>query len=237
MVRIRAFAKEVESSKKHGTKIIITAGEKRAKPTKHNVSMDVMDRIRRAVSQRLYLVKQDDASCDELGFCRKYTVSGTTGNVYDIQIAQIPSCSCPDFAKGRLCKHIIFVMVKVLHVHRDSVLVFQQALLQSELSTIFSSSIQYDRNMQATREVTNKALDRDETNFDLVVDFRNEKVPEGDCPVCFEDLAGNEALDSCGTCFNYIHTDCLKMWLEIKSTCCYCRTDWIIGSKITAAIR
>jgi hypothetical protein len=37
----------------------------------------------------------------------------------------------------KLCKHIIFVMIRVLRVPRDSPLVYQKALVDSELERIF----------------------------------------------------------------------------------------------------
>ena len=36
-------------------------------------------------------------------------LAGTTGNVYAVTIAKLPSCTCPDGAKGNQCKHIIYV--------------------------------------------------------------------------------------------------------------------------------
>ena len=46
----------------------------------------------------------------------------------------------PDYAKGYLCKHIIFVLHRVLKVSRNSPLIYQQALLTSELNEIFTKA-------------------------------------------------------------------------------------------------
>lgn len=46
----------------------------------------------------------------------------------------------PDNAKGHLCKHIIFVLHRVLKVERKSPLIYQEALLTSELREIFSKA-------------------------------------------------------------------------------------------------
>ena len=45
-----------------------------------------------------------------------------------------PSCSCPDFSKGNVCKHILFVMVRVIRLAPDDPLIWQKALLRSEVS-------------------------------------------------------------------------------------------------------
>ena len=36
-------------------------------------------------------------------------MAGSTGNVYQINIGLVPSCTCPDHNKGNQCKHIIYV--------------------------------------------------------------------------------------------------------------------------------
>jgi hypothetical protein len=239
MVRTGSVAKKVSKAAKNikeenSVQVQEPVQEKRVKPKKKRASSDVLDRIKRAITQRLYLVNQEDVSCIETGFGRKYAVLGSTGNVYDVKIAQIPTCSCPDCAKGRLCKHIIFVMVKVLHVPQDSELVYQQALLQSELGFIFDSApktatgvVQAKKEVVAAYKKTFCLDEKEEEEEEPVAEAEvNVKEAEGDCPVCFEDLAGGEALDSCSTCRNFIHKDCLKMWLAVQLTCCYCRTDW-----------
>lgn len=38
-----------------------------------------------------------------------FTIAGTTGNVYDVQIGRVPKCSCPHARYGNQCKHIIHV--------------------------------------------------------------------------------------------------------------------------------
>ena len=102
----------------------------------------MFERINRALTQRLYLVNQEevDSTEDNVGLARNYAVLGSTNNVYDIHIGKVPTCSCPDFAKGHLCKHILFVMLKVLRVPGGSPLIYQKALLQTELQSIFAAA-------------------------------------------------------------------------------------------------
>lgn len=123
-------------------------------------------------------------------------------------------------------------MLRVLQVPRHSNLVYQDALLQSELSDIFERAPKAATGIQAKQEVVKAykktlGVDDEEEEEVAVVASVNEKVAEGDCPVCFEDLPNGEALHSCATCRNYIHADCLKMWLAVQKTCCYCREEWV----------
>lgn len=111
--------------------------EKRAARFRTGTDKD-RDRIDRALSQRLYLLRQDDTSTDG-SLSKKFSVLGSTGNVYEVKISRVPSCTCPDFLRGHVCKHIIFVIARVLRVSSSSPLLIQRALLQSELATMFSS--------------------------------------------------------------------------------------------------
>ena len=36
-------------------------------------------------------------------------IAGSTGNIYNVTICQVPRCTCPDNLKGNQCKHIIYV--------------------------------------------------------------------------------------------------------------------------------
>ncbi|RYH22975.1 hypothetical protein EON65_18470 [archaeon] len=215
--------------------------EIRAAPYKRSATIDIRSRISRAVSQRMYMVNQEDLS-NELGLCRKYAVLGSTGNVYNIRIEKIPSCTCPDAARKGLCKHIIFIMVKVLQVPKQSELVYQRALLQTELAQIFATAPEPAASVQAKKEVVvayNNSMGTDHGEMGNGTSSSsisapatapaapvNEKKPVGDCPVCFEDMCGGEALESCHTCRNYLHKGCLAMWLKVQPTCCYCRQVW-----------
>ena len=51
-------------------------------------------------------------------------------------LSKVPSCSCPDHAKGNLCKYILFVMLKVVGLESHSPSVYQAAYLMNELEDI-----------------------------------------------------------------------------------------------------
>ncbi len=90
------------------------ASEKRARRYIFKPSDNVWERMVRAGRQKMYLVDQVDISSEERG---KFAILGTNGNVYDVIIDKEPTCNCPDCAvRGNKCKHIIFVMAKVLGV-------------------------------------------------------------------------------------------------------------------------
>jgi hypothetical protein len=216
--------------------------EKRAARTRVSMNRDTMKRVDRALSQRLYLLNQVEISTPgNLG--RKYDVLGSTGNVYEVEISRIPSCTCPDSAKGNLCKHILFVYLRVLKCQPRSTIIIQKALLQEELATILASRPTISSDVRASKDVMrvySNSIQGSQNVVDLVdiVGEANEEQtekedsadnvnPEGECPICFESMETKESLDRCQTCRNYIHLDCLRRWLGQSKTCVYCRSVWV----------
>jgi hypothetical protein len=63
--------------------------------------------------------------------------------VYDVTISRHPHCSCPDHAKGNLCKHILFVMLRVLKLSTTNPLVWQKALLTKEVRHGIADMLRY----------------------------------------------------------------------------------------------
>ena len=55
--------------------------------------------------------------------------------MYDVTVSRHPRCSCPDNLKGNLCKHILFVMIRVLGLAEDNFLIWQRALLSTEVGS------------------------------------------------------------------------------------------------------
>lgn len=209
--------------------------EKRVRIFEEAPSKALKTRITRALSQRMFLVGQIDNSNTTDGLNRRYNVLGSTGNVYNIEIKKLPSCTCPDFERGHLCKHIIFVMAKVLHVSRRSNLLYQRALLETELAKIFANAPVAPQSDVLANTAATAAYNR--VIGGPAAPRAPEKDPDGDCPVCYETLICNKSmLDSCGTCMNYIHKECLSQWLSVQHNCVYCRTTWCAyGSKPLSA--
>lgn len=209
--------------------------EKRAARYRNGATADIAARITRATSQRMYLINQEDCSEDGNAM-RKYAVLGSTGNVYDVEIAKFPTCTCPDFAGGHLCKHILFVFLKVLRVKNTSDKIYQKALLQSELLDVFMRAPQPTASVSANSAVIaayNETITGTSTAACTSAsgaeheDTSDDAKPSGDCAICFETMASKgEAVQKCTVCRNYLHTDCLMKWLSKASTCVYCRSEW-----------
>ncbi|OJD35079.1 ring finger domain protein [Diplodia corticola] len=162
---------------------------------RHN-SMFVIDRCR----------KGTDACPEE-----EISIAGTTGNIYVVNISLIPSCTCPHAEKGNQCKHIAYVLIRVLKAPPH--LQYQLAFLASELGDIFS---------KAPPIPSGEPNDKD-----------GRKPVEGvDCPICCEEFqpVGEEIVWCKAACGNNVHRACFEQWAATKGghnvTCPYCRTPW-----------
>ncbi|KAJ1975236.1 hypothetical protein H4R34_004413 [Dimargaris verticillata] len=109
--------------------------EERLLPWVPEPSTKVRQRIARAQEQRMFMVEREELG--DGGY--KFAILGSTGNVYTVQIDRRPRCSCIDYRYSRFCKHILFVMIKVLRLPPDNPLVYQRAWLRSELAQILAN--------------------------------------------------------------------------------------------------
>lgn len=140
-------------------------------------------------------------------------LAGTTGNVYTVVVSKVPRCDCPHAEKGNQCKHVIYVMAKVLRAPEH--LQYQLALLSSELREIFANAP--------------PILGEDNTSRD-----GNRKPIEGECAICCCDLEPSENIVWCkAACGNNIHNECFSKWAAARQgqsggvTCPFCRTPWM----------
>ena len=212
--------------------------EKRLKRYRPVPTIAIRERIHRAQSQQFFLVQRSDTMDGTTG-C-DFVVLGSTGNVYTVRITQIPTCSCPDHAKGNLCKHILFVMLKVIGLDPESPLVYQAALLQSELQELFAllASRRVGKAVMANDKVKKSYASLSMTGIDdSVVDVGHKSLADdSDCPICFDALVeSSESLSYCrAACGTHFHADCINRWLrgqaQGKATCPNCRQPWDAGA-------
>ncbi|RVD80912.1 uncharacterized protein DFL_008796 [Arthrobotrys flagrans] len=171
-----------------------------------------------AVEQRIERVRRQRMFClgrerDEENLREEFKIAGSTGNVYTVVLDNIPTCDCPDsLHKNETCKHILFVMIKVLQARTE--LSYQAALLHSEIREIFETSSVPVEGDASEDKRQRKPLDSDE------------------CPVCYEPFEPNEkgVLFCVAQCGSNIHKECFRRWVAVKVgdivTCVMCRTPW-----------
>ncbi|KAK7311768.1 hypothetical protein RJT34_10110 [Clitoria ternatea] len=182
----------------------------------------ISDRIDRALSQDLRVLRRT-------GSC--FAVRGSTGSVYTVNISRTPSCTCPDNTVP--CKHILFVLIKVLGVSPDDASLRRKTIrlsLLQHLATLRSpeplvgASVtpMLRRNLPISRQKGSNSSKKTKV-----------EIKEGDtCPVCMEELSKEEKLVACRECRNAIHHHCFQTW-KINNTmkgkpasCVLCRAKW-----------
>lgn len=223
-------------------------------------------------SHRMYLIERKDLAPpgSDGGAKATFVVLGATKNVYEVTIGKHMRCSCPDAAKGNVCKHQLFVMLRVLKLDKENPAVWQRALLTAEVCTIrrrllcpgslqlhtlhhavldFDAGracLQQRGGLQADEALASQsACDQDAlvskhykakykratggTSADAEADVGK---PEGDCPICYEDMADtDEATEACTTCKHHVHKACMRTWMSRKDqahqlACVLCRAPW-----------
>lgn len=203
--------------------------EKRLSKFRAHPNQDTLARIQRALSQRLYLVERH---VEEEQQQQTFAVLGSTGNIYSVVIQKLPSCSCPDNARDKLCKHILFVFLRVLRVPSSNPVIWQKALLTSELREIFAAA----PSVLVHSETLASAAVR--STYSQVSGAKNESLPDADatiqrkevagpCPICFEDMVEPESGGASGkrpaeetvwcraTCGQSVHTSCFTQVMAL----------------------
>ncbi|KAF2209451.1 hypothetical protein CERZMDRAFT_13911, partial [Cercospora zeae-maydis SCOH1-5] len=209
-------------------------GEKRLRVFRKRAPQAYAEIRHRALTQRMIIIDRERASppadlepdSPDNHPTETVSLAGTTGNIYHITISRLPSCDCPYAKKGHQCKHIIYVLHRVLRVRED--LEYQLAFLSSELRDIFSQA----------PPLPCKVAEKNNTDGEM---NGNRKPLEGeDCPICMEEFEtdgkgkakSREDVVYCkAACGNNVHKECFKQWARAKKgqgrvTCPFCRSPW-----------
>jgi hypothetical protein len=189
-------------------------GEKRLRRWRAHAPGTYQEIRNRALTQRMFALDRQRSNENPEHPSETISLAGTTGNVYTICIDKVPTCNCPHAKKGNQCKHVVYVLSRILRTPPD--LEYQLAFTSAELRDIFSNAPQLP-----SETASNDAQDG------------NRKPLEGECPICCNDfeLGSSETIVYCkAACGNNIHKDCFAQWAATKRgqtiTCPFCRSPW-----------
>ncbi|RDL37802.1 Uncharacterized protein BP5553_05235 [Venustampulla echinocandica] len=192
--------------------------EKRLKRFRAKPPLTYLARLDRVKTQRMFLIDRNRSTSEDGTHEQEaFDIAGSTGNVYQVTISKVPTCSCPDAAKGNQCKHIIYVLVNVLKARED--LAYQLAFLAAELVEIFTNAPFTPQSDEGTASTTDPGS--------------NRKPIEGDCPICVMEFDESDKVEDIvwckAACGNNVHRLCFEQWAKSKPgevKCVYCRTPW-----------
>lgn len=164
------------------------------------------NRVFRAMNEAMYLVSAHKAQTNWLFF-----VMGSRGQVYKLVFTQRRIvCACPDFnSHDSHCKHIYFIVFRVLKVTRDSWNGAWTPALSEALEGVMQMRTEAKRKRKrlAEEESQNK---KSKTSHRAIA---HPKV-EARCIICFLDLAnaGHPAW-TCSICERAVaHESCANTW-------------------------
>jgi hypothetical protein len=144
--------------------------DKRPKRWRPKCPQKVSERIVRAKKEEYAIIKQGTVSKDHSCYIK---LTGSNGNVYDVTIGQIPTCTCPDFHKHNdVCKHTLFVLLKIVGVDADDELLYQKAFTINELKMMFEGMTE-NAALRYFSEQNSSDVDA------MVKDFATTNIEEG----------------------------------------------------------
>uniref|UniRef100_A0A6N2KZU2 SWIM-type domain-containing protein n=1 Tax=Salix viminalis TaxID=40686 RepID=A0A6N2KZU2_SALVM len=177
----------------------------------------VAERISRAIRQPLHLLHRSEAS---------FYILGSTGNVYTVTLNATPTCSCPD--RTRPCKHILFVLIRVLGVSLDDACLRRRNLRICQLNRLLGTATLPEALAGVcVRERFHQMFFQRRYG---VLRPRVEVEDGTTCPICLEEMEKGEKVVACGSCRNTVHEECLMRWKRSKgrraASCVICRARW-----------
>ncbi len=174
-----------------------------------------MQRLRKSLSEKISLLSayQRDASWE-------FKVRGQSTSVYQQELSATTfTCSCPDHqGKKTFCKHLLFLVARVA-------LQFERAASISEQTASWNEEA-YAACVPSWVSRLAHLISPDEP----VETSSPSDKPEGDCPICFEELIDAKAINGTirceTTCLKWFHRECIKRWVQDSPTCPMCRAEW-----------
>ncbi|CAL5048223.1 unnamed protein product [Urochloa decumbens] len=192
----------------------------------------VANRIIRALQHQLRLLHRAGA---------EFFVLGATGNVYTVTLSASPACTCPDPAAP--CKHILFVLLRVLGLSLDEACVWRHTLRPCQVARLVGTPTspgvlagarareKFHQLWAARPSVAGRK--------DAAAPAPGRPLEGAACPVCLEEMAPAAAAPAqqqqavvltCRTCRNAVHAECFARWKRSRArraaTCVVCRSRW-----------
>ncbi|KAI3870087.1 hypothetical protein MKX03_015363 [Papaver bracteatum] len=96
-------------------------------PGRKSPTRPVSERMRRALQEGLRLLHRVEAD---------FFILGSTGRVYNVRLSKTPSCNCPDCTIP--CKHILFVLLRVLGIPHNDHCLYRKILRPYHLTRLLN---------------------------------------------------------------------------------------------------
>lgn len=166
------------------------------------------------MTQKLFLIETIEIKDEK---SREYVIMGSTGNVYNVIITNDPTCTCPDhITRGNRCKHIYFVLIRIMKVKDPD----KKKYTDIDLQDMFSNIPEITNVLCVSQQIKEK-YSHSKNN---TITIKDDDI----CPICLEDIQNGEEYDYCkAQCGKCVHKLCFSMWCKINPAICLtCRSPW-----------
>lgn len=186
---------------------------------------DISSRLERALSQSMYLIEANWAVL-------LYHVMGNSDNDYQVNLntPDGPRCTCPDSERGNLCKHVLFVLARVLDLPTKEDVFKNERWTEEQIDEL--------RLVSVAKGVSLRSVS---ASKHLSVELQScPPLPEPSdmCTICFEvfPLSTPQHLTYCiKQCKQWFHKKCIDKWSHSRRqknldvACPLCRCSWRSG--------
>lgn len=213
----------------------------------HDFLREMKDSVSFAQYKRLIKIVQDEfylleTELEDLSF----KICGSTKNVYTIAFDKSEhtfKCNCPDMsshcvAHNCLCKHIVFVLLRVLKYYDTDVygsLKWNEEKMAPYFKKLNANKGFLQDNLITNQELTEKYksrvnIDSKKEKNDINDKFSSNSFNEDyECAICYDIMDIKDDIEKfvgCPTCKQSFHKLCIKRWLEnaVHKNCVYCRS-------------
>lgn len=172
--------------------------------------------IEKARTEKMYFVAFDGAHQTATVLGKKYSHKGRETYTVTLDGAtRSIRCTCMSFKfkasrEGTSCKHICFVLLKVVKLASASrfFAASPQKLSAREARTVVDA-------LQAAVGSRPSGFNCGRTDLNFL---------EDKCPICYDVLGDRARCAFCPDCKNAVHAECIVIWLEVQRKCVYCRS-------------
>jgi hypothetical protein len=222
----------------------------RGVPTRSKPSSALLQRFSRAFKHPIYLIARlgplkgppADIGCKSAVF----SVQGASGLSYTVSVCRRPTCTCPDFVKRArgesgggtgACKHLLFVMNRVLKVDKYDPTLYQVILMDEELTRIFSEAPPehsgIDPALMADPSVLAMYHESQDADSAIAGPSAGRNIEVDDCAICIRSMGmADPGLVECARCGKRTHGKCMALCrkaaaaAEETAKCSHCRAPW-----------
>eukprot|EP00483_Globobulimina_turgida_P005723 UN05733 len=162
---------------------------------------------------------------------REYIICSSKGDIYFVTIGTLNYCTCFRYANNTIqCKHILYILIKVMKVSTNSTLLFQNGFTMNELDQMFAKSPVLIDSLTTNQSILTKwnKISKSKGNKLFV---KRKAIQEDYCPKCLEILSENDkGITWCRRkCGRNIHNECFD---PTKSKCMHCDAQWMYAKNV-----